>query len=138
MSDLVHDTVVDLLSRGMGVRFRARGDSMYPSIRSGDYLHVSPVKASALICGDVVLSLTRRGLTAHRLVAIDHLGFTTRGDNALGIDAPFSADQLVGRVDRVERDGRMRPVRGSTTATWIRLLRRLRHSMRRARGVRQE
>ena len=128
MSALVHETIVDLLGRGIAVRFQVHGDSMYPVIHSGDYVLVEPSAWSAVRIGDVVLSLTERGLTAHRVVAIDRATITTRGDNALESDPPFTAAQLLGRVRSAEHEGRARSMTGfrSAAARAAAFLRRIR------------
>lgn len=125
MKGVARDTIVDLLTRGISVRFEARGDSMHPVIRSGDYLVVEPVAPGRVGHGDVVLSLTERGLTAHRVISIGQATFTTRGDNAPAPDAPFRADQLLGRIKIIERDGRPRAVRAGARVAVMRALRRV-------------
>lgn len=87
-----------LLRDGYSVRFVATGDSMYPSIRSGDMLEVEPAAASDLRAGDVVLTRAPRGLTAHRIIKIDSACVVTRGDNALRSDGPLPISAIVGRV----------------------------------------
>lgn len=111
MASVAADTIAELLSRGHDVRFTATGDSMYPLIRSGDSLLVAPAGPDSIRRGDVVLSRTERGLTAHRVIAISSAGsglqFQTCGDNAPGADEPFGERELLGVVAGVERDGRM-------------------------------
>jgi phage repressor protein C with HTH and peptisase S24 domain len=63
-------TLREVLAAGHTARFRASGDSMYPAIRSGDYLEIAPCDVSQLRLGDVILAMTERGLTAHRIVRI--------------------------------------------------------------------
>jgi len=100
-------TLRELLAAGHAARFRASGDSMYPSICSGDYLHIVPCGAAELRRGDVVLTATERGLTAHRIVRIRERGgalhIITRGDNALRSDRPVSAPQILGRVVHIDQ-----------------------------------
>jgi signal peptidase I len=99
-------TLREVLDAGHAARFRASGDSMYPTIRSGDYLHIVPCDASQLRDGDIILASTERGLTAHRIVRIrgaeGTLRITMRGDNALRSDRPVTAEAVLGRVDSVE------------------------------------
>jgi signal peptidase I len=91
--------IEEVLATGNAARFRARGDSMHPSIRSNDLLEVERVDPASLRRGDVVLVRLSRGLTAHRVVRIKAGGwFITRGDNAPGEDEPFTAGAIVGRV----------------------------------------
>jgi len=100
------DVIADLLARGHSVRFRATGHSMHPIIRNDDYLLVSPSTQCA--CGDVVLTLSSRGLTAHRVVRIADGVVVTRGDNAPGED---EVGRVLGVVTHIERKGKMQPVR---------------------------
>jgi signal peptidase I len=126
-------TLRQLLQAGHTARFRASGDSMYPTIRSGDYLDVAPCGTSELRRGDIVLAATERGLTAHRIVRIEENDgssqITTRGDNALRSDFPIAATDILGRVAQA---GEAKNVRKSIakSATIIRfaavLVRRLR------------
>jgi signal peptidase I len=99
-------TLREVLAAGHTARFRASGDSMYPAIRSGDYLEIAPCHASQLRLGDIILAMTKRGLTAHRIVRIrDGEGgvrITMRGDNALRSDASVGPEDVLGRVERVE------------------------------------
>jgi signal peptidase I len=100
-------TLRELLSAGHTARFRASGDSMYPSICSGDYLNIVPCGISELRRGDVVLTATERGLTAHRIVRISGrngaVEVTTRGDNALRSDHPVGVTQILGRVVQIDQ-----------------------------------
>ncbi|MFZ2491255.1 MAG: S24 family peptidase [Thermoanaerobaculia bacterium] len=126
MATVAADTIAELLSRGHSVRFVATGDSMYPLIRSDESLLVEPAEPDSIRRGDVVLSRTSRGLTAHRVIAISRadsgLRFQTRGDNAPGADEPFGESELLGVVVGVERDGRMRE-RVRATGARLKILR---------------
>ena len=99
-------TLREVLAAGHTARFRASGDSMYPAIRSGDYLHIVPCDTSKLRLGDIILATTERGLTAHRIVRIrgaeGGLRITMRGDNALRTDRPVMSADVLGRVESVE------------------------------------
>ena len=92
------NTVIDLLHRGLDVRFRAKGASMHPTIRCGEPLYVEAVETADLRCGDVVLARHARGLTAHRIVRIDGARITTRGDNCAESDPGFGVENVLGRV----------------------------------------
>lgn len=101
----------DVIAHGFTARFRAAGDSMHPSIRSGEHLHVVP--AEELRVGDVILARASRGLTAHRIVRIEGARIVMRGDNALRSDGAVDREAVVGRVAAVERDGRCIPIHKS-------------------------
>ena len=71
--------------------------------------------------GDVILCRCDRGPTAHRVVAVQpspdgrpvlHL----QGDNLCSIDRPIQADEVIGRVVSVRRDGRDHLVDGPGSA----------------------
>jgi hypothetical protein len=106
------DVVTDLLCRGHSVRFRAKGSSMHPTIREGEAITVAPVAPAAIGRGDVVLYRSGLGVTAHRVVGVEHLAdgvvrFVTRGDASGGCDEPVEASAVLGSVVAVERRGRM-------------------------------
>ena len=112
-SKLLLDLTAELLSLGTSVRFRPSGRSMYPSIRDGELITVEPVVASAVTLGDIVLYRSQRGLIAHRVVgssptqsSVLSPHYFLRGDASLSCDQPVVAEQILGRVIRVERDGR--------------------------------
>jgi len=93
--------IEDVLASGAAARFRVRGDSMHPAIRSDALVEVERVDANTIRRGDVVLARLSRGLTAHRVVRVMRKGelrFITRGDNAPRDDEPFGPAQLLGRV----------------------------------------
>ena len=100
----------DLLREGYGVRFRAPGHSMHPTIRDGEMVTVEPLKATRVRRGDIILYRTKSGLIAHRVMLIESKEdeayvFHLRGDASTSFDAPVSAEQILGRVVAVERDG---------------------------------
>jgi GNAT superfamily N-acetyltransferase len=109
------DTFLDLsseiLRQGSSFQFRAHGSSMVPFIRDGDLLTVAPAAPAGLEIGDVVLFRTRRDrLLAHRLVHKSERGderiLEMQGDARLSSDRPVSGERVLGRVVRVQRDGR--------------------------------
>ena len=98
-------TIADVLRRGVAARFHATGDSMHPTIRSGEHLHVKAVDARSLRVGDIVLARAMRGLTAHRVIRLEHQTIITRGDNALRRDGALRLSDILGRITHVEREG---------------------------------
>jgi hypothetical protein len=102
---------VELLSLGLGVRFRAPGTSMHPTIRHGDLITVEPVAPANLRRGDIILYRLRTVFIAHRLVNIEEkngcgLSFIVRGDASITCDAPVKSAQVLGKVVCLERDCR--------------------------------
>src|SRR3954452_473339 len=101
----------EALAQGVAVRFRATGDSMYPTIRDGEVIRVAPVAVDRIGVGDILLYRAKGGvrLLAHRLVAISETPggrrFHLRGDAKGGCDAPLPAAEVIGRVETVTRRG---------------------------------
>ena len=101
----------ELLSRGLGVRFRAPGTSMHPTIRHMDLVTVEPVAPCNLKRGDIILYRLQNGFIAHRIVNIEEqngcgLTLILRGDALVTDDAPVKPEQVLGKVVFVERDHR--------------------------------
>lgn len=106
------DVSIELLGRGVGIRFRPAGDSMHPTIRDGEPVTVAPISAAQVKRGDIILYRTERGLKAHRVVLINRGIVETettiilQGDACSTLDEPVRAGQVLGKVVSVERDGR--------------------------------
>lgn len=110
-SELFLDLATDLLSRGHRVRFRAEGGSMHPYIRGGEAIVVEPVQPQEVRANDVLLYRNEQRVIAHRVVEVgitDEAApvFTVRGD-ATGCTAErVESRQVLGRVSKVENEGR--------------------------------
>jgi len=110
-SDLFVDMTRELLQRGCNVRFRATGTSMHPTIRDGEVVTVAPSSDDEFAVGDVLLCRVGRRPTAHRVVAVQSSVhgqklFHLHGDNLYSPDRPVRAEDVIGRVLTVNRDGR--------------------------------
>ena len=126
-TDLFSQMLEETLNRGHSIRFRAPGDSMYPTIYDGDLLTVEPIRPAAVIVGDIILYQHKSGVTVHRVMRIlkrskenlrsalqgpqarsisETLEFLFRGDAAINDDAPVSSEQILGKVVSIERNGR--------------------------------
>lgn len=124
---LFPNLISDLLSDGHSVKFRAPGDSMYPTICDGDVITVGPIETDTITNGDIILYRHASGVAAHRVLRIiaqskdclqsthrdtptcssrKTLRFILRGDAAIVFDDPVRADQIMGKVTLVERQGR--------------------------------
>jgi signal peptidase len=116
----------DLLSRGLGVRFRAPGTSMHPTIRHGDVITVEPVAPSKLKSGDIILYRLQSDFVAHRIVNIKEtdgcgLTFISRGDASTFCDAPVKPEQILGKIVRLERGNRVIAPYSLRVRLWSRL-----------------
>ena len=98
-----------VLARGVPFRFRARGWSMTPFIRDGDVITVSPLLHTSASLGEVVAFVhpATGGLLVHRVVDRRGTSFVIQGDSAPEeADWAIRGESLIGRVTRVERNGR--------------------------------
>src|SRR5262249_40863205 len=99
--------VASVVGSGLSVRFRATGDSMWPTILSGDVVTVAPVALPDISTGDVLLYRDGDRVLAHRFVGLtarsNEPRLHLRGDANIGCDRPVAMVQVVGRVTSVER-----------------------------------
>jgi len=66
------DRPIEQLRMGLEARFRPRGNSMEPRIRSGQLCVVQPITSPyALNPGDIVLCVVRGSQYLHQVLAID-------------------------------------------------------------------
>lgn len=104
------DVATHVLRSGYRLRFRAGGGSMWPTIQPGEAITVEPANETEVNLRDIVLYRTGRGLIGHRVVAIANRNgervWLTCGDAGRGEREPVAAEQILGKVVAVERDGR--------------------------------
>jgi Peptidase S24-like len=98
----------EVLGKGACFRFQGKGFSMSPFIKDGDVLTIAPVQGSAPGFGDVVVfTHPHTGkLIIHRIIGKKASSFLAKGDNALEEDGPISRAAILGRVAKVERNGK--------------------------------
>jgi hypothetical protein len=103
---------------------------MHPLIRDGDLIEVTPIGASAVRVGDVILYRSGRGhMLAHRVVKVSarrgQVALLTRGSLVSSVEQSVGAGQVLGRVVAVQRvTGRMRLDTGThrlISVLWARL-----------------
>jgi signal peptidase I len=94
--------------------FRVLGQSMFPWIRSGDFVFVRRCAFDAASVGEVILYERDRRLFVHRVIRRVTNGSTgrsgsllvTKGDALDGKDAPVSEAEFLGRITRIHRGRR--------------------------------
>ncbi|HQJ15715.1 MAG TPA: GNAT family N-acetyltransferase [Candidatus Omnitrophota bacterium] len=98
----------DLCGKAAILRLQAKGGSMHPFIRSGDWVQVdlSCRGAETIRAGDVILFRQGDGLFAHRVLRSMAGGFLVKGDMSFGADGVAVPDDVLGRVIAVERGSR--------------------------------
>jgi hypothetical protein len=96
-----------VLDKGVPFRFRATGFSMSPFIRNGDVLTVSPLSGRPRL-GDVIAFVNQGtgGLAIHRVVGTSAGGCIIRGDNSSRDDGYVPEANMLGRITKVERNGK--------------------------------
>ncbi len=81
---------------------------MYPFIRDGDVITVSPLGKALPRVGDVVAFVQREieKLVIHRVIRTEPNSYFMKGDDTEGGDSPVPAGKVLGLVTRVERGRR--------------------------------
>ncbi len=98
-----------VLSKEVAFRFRAKGWSMSPFIRDGDWITVTPPFKEPPSIGKVAAFIhpISGRLIVHRLVGKQGSAYLIRGDNVVGqADGLAPEDEILGCVTRVERGGK--------------------------------
>jgi hypothetical protein len=97
-----------VLGKGASFRFRGKGFSMSPFIKDGDILTIVSLQGSRPRFGDVVVfTHPQTGkLIIHRVIGKKAVFHLTKGDNAPEGDGLISKAAILGRVRRVERNGK--------------------------------
>ena len=94
--------------KGCAFRFRVKGASMAPFIQAGDILTVTG-SAEGYDIGEIaafVFPSDKRKLIVHRIVSKRNGMYLLKGDNIPARDGFIPEDNMLGKVARVERDGR--------------------------------
>ena len=102
------ELLLAMAESGMALRMTALGFSMQPFIRDKDVLTISPIKYMQPSLGDVV-AFTQPGtgrLAIHRIIGRTDDGWLIRGDNCPDSDGVVATENIIGRVCRVERQGK--------------------------------
>lgn len=102
--------------------FDVVGTSMWPTLHAADKVTVA--HSNAYRRGDLILFDDGAQLVVHRLLDVDSQGrYITKGDNRRTLDAPVSADQILGRVITIVRADKTIPIRPNRQRLLRRFLR---------------
>jgi signal peptidase I len=105
-SDLV-GFLKETLARDASFRFSVKGSSMYPFIRDGDVVLVSPPRRSIAFGAPVALANPRTGqFVIHRVVGRRKDRYLIKGDNIPHPDGWMAREDILGIVSDIERSGR--------------------------------
>lgn len=99
-----------VFEKGGQFRLKAKGGSMSPIIKDGDVVTVSPLNGTANCVGDVVAfaNPSTGRLVIHRIVGKNGAHCLLKGDNTCKVDGVLANECILGRVIRIERDGKRR------------------------------
>jgi len=115
-----------VLQAGASLQFQARGGSMTPTIRDGDTLLISPVRAHDLSAGQIVLCQTAKDkLVVHRILERRQqqggLSFLLKGDRCDCPDGWVDGSSILGRAVQASRQGKAVQLHGGRQRVWGRL-----------------
>lgn len=103
---------ISMLKQGEKIYTQARGMSMYPFIKNGDYLEIEPINPSEIKMGDIVAidCQEKEGawFVVHRVVGIkgnlQNIEFITKGDfHRTGAGESTAGKLIVGVVNKLQR-----------------------------------
>jgi signal peptidase I len=103
------DLTQTVLAKGAQFRFCAKGLSMYPFIKNGDLITISPLSDAPLSPGDIVafVSSVTGKLVVHRVIRRMGGFFSIKGDNnGAGDGETVPKAKILGCVTKVERNGK--------------------------------
>ena len=100
-----------MLEKGNSIRFQAKGWSMRPFIRDGDFIVVNPVKSSSIRKGDIVFySNAENKIIVHRIIRKykknDRIIVLIKADATLSPPEKMDIQNVLGKVVAIERNGR--------------------------------
>ncbi|HEY3284559.1 MAG TPA: GNAT family N-acetyltransferase [Armatimonadota bacterium] len=104
------ELIREAIHKGDGFRLRLFGISMHPFVRAGDLARVRPIAWDAIRPGHVILFQREDRLIAHRVLRVPSSPaepLIAKGDTLRRADPPVRAEQVLGRVVTIERDGRV-------------------------------
>ena len=98
----------EALAKGDTIRMRVTGGSMYPFIRGDEVVHVRRAGPSEIRYADIVFTADASGMSViHRVLKIgvenNKTLFLTKGDALPEADGYFAAEDILGKVAKVEK-----------------------------------
>lgn len=95
--------IVELARAGESVRFRARGQSMWPAIPGRSLVELTPCAGKELGVGEIAAFERHGQVVVHRVEGISEHGIHFAGDSLSAKDGCVTFEQVLGRVQVVER-----------------------------------
>lgn len=102
-----YDLYKGFLDKAESFRIQVKGGSMFPFIRSGDWIEVFPLKElSSIKKGDIILFVKEGCFYVHRLIKKKGGFFITKGDFSSYEDGKIPGKDILARVVYVQRNSR--------------------------------
>lgn len=98
MTGLAERVIVDTLREGRPARWVVRGASMWPTIRDGATVLVTPCDPLSVRPGEVVAYARAGAVVVHRVASVGADGVRCRGDALAHDDAPAAFGDVLGRA----------------------------------------
>ena len=97
-----------VFEKGAFFRFQAKGSSMSPFVKDGDIVLLAPLSRGHLRIGDIAAHVSpgTGKLIVHRVVGKQNRDFLIKGDNTPDADGFVPKENILGRVTKVERNGK--------------------------------
>lgn len=110
MAPVIMELIEAVHEKGASFRFQAPGRSMTPAIRDNDVITISPLGGLIPRRGDVIAFRhpERPQLLVHRVLHAQDRKFYVKGDNCPAADGWVPAENVLGLITGVERNGRRR------------------------------
>ena len=103
MTALAERVIIDRLREGAPVRWTVRGGSMWPAIRDGATVSVTPGDVRSLRPGELVAFTRGPRLVVHRVEAVGPAGLRCRGDALSRGDGLVAWADVLGRAAVVDQ-----------------------------------
>ena len=117
-----HKIIREHLKPGERISIKACGGSMRPFILDRDMVTIAACSPKDLRRGEIGVYLAGDGrLTMHRLLKIEASRYVFRGDATTGAPEWVSGSEVLGRVESVQRDGKL-VYRNTALSRWIGIL----------------
>ncbi len=101
-----------LLGDNRTLGLKMQGFSMFPTFKEDDYGYIESCTSESLTKGDLVVFRHNNTLVAHRLIDIKEKNgakiFIAKGDKNYHNDAPFTENELVGKVISFKRNDKLK------------------------------
>lgn len=117
-NDIYFGTLKVLIDEGKSVTMTPKGNSMLPFIRGDhDSVVVAPVRRR-LEAGDIILGLIGSRYVMHRIIEVEGDRITMRGDGNYKGTESLTADQVIGIVTEIIKEGSGKRVKPGKARLW--------------------